>query len=513
MKLFLRRSAPLFYALGAMLALYVPWLNRGYLNYEWGVVLAGRGLSSSEDFYYLQAYKESGHANPLGYPFLISLMHRVFGFSEAFWYSRVPALACALILLVWGFRELRRRDHFSVVTFYSWAALLTLNPMIFAFSTSAATDVPAAALLLLSVTFLSSYLSNQKTKFVVFAAFAIGFSSCVKYITPYFAFMVFFIFYEIYLKNIASKTKLIRVLFIFGLVAVGVLLIEVLWKWFNTGVLITTGAENMAPDFLNLTVWGHTFVKYLAFIGLFCGLLPLANAFGILMKSSRRLLLAVLSVLFLAAGWLFSGQLSEGELDFGGGFPFDETIGRSLQAFGFFGATVLFLICYRHFKLGDVVSRGTLVGLVPYLVLLSASRPTQRYLTYAIPIVLLVLVEELNNLPKKIKYFALGSTALGFAAVSLLGMSYLTSQGNASEDMAVWVEENNLISQTSAGAIWPHAGQHFWGVKTTEIRYEIIAVSPAIESQVQERILHREPMKVLGKVTRVYLLRVIPATP
>lgn len=513
MKFFLRRNAPLFYALGAMLALYIPWLNRGYLNYEWGVALAGRGLSSSEDFYYLQAYKDSGHANPLGYPFLISLMHRVFGFSEAFWFSRVPALACALILLVWGFRELRRRDHFSVVTFYSWAALLTLNPMIFAFSTSATTDVPAAALLLLSVTFLSSYFFNQKTKYVVFAALAMGFSSCIKYVTPYFAFMVLSIFYGLYSKNIASKTKLIRDLFIFGVVAVGVLLIEVLWKWFNTGVLITTGAENMAPDFLNLTVWGQTLGKYLAFIGLFCGLLPLANAFEILMKSSKRLLLAVLSGFFLAAGWLFGGQLSEGELDFGGGFPFDETFGRSLQAFGFFGATVLFLICYRHFKLGDVVSRGVLVGLVPYLVLLSASRPTQRYLTYAIPIVLLVLVEALNDLPKKVKYFALGSTALGFAAVSLLGMSYLTSQGNASEDMAFWVEENNLISQTSAGAIWPHAGQHFWGVKSTEIRYEVIAVSPATESQVQERILHREPMKVLGKITRVYLLREISATP
>jgi hypothetical protein len=513
MKLFLRRNAPLFYVLGAMLALYIPWLNRGYLNFEWGTALAGRGLSSSENFYYLQAYKDSGHANPLGYPFLISLMHRVFGFKEAFWYSRIPALACALILLIWGFRELRRRDHFSVVTFYSWAALLILNPMIFAFSTSATTDVPAAALLLLSVTFLSSYFSNQKTKFVVFAALAMGFSSCVKYITPYFAFMVFFIFYGIYLKNIASKTKLVRDLFIFGVVAVGVLLIEVLWKWRNTGVLFSARNEEMAPDFLNLTVWGHTLGKYLAFIGLCCGLLPVANALGILMKSSRRRLLAMLSVFSLAAGWLFGGQLSKGELDFGGGFPFGEIIGRALQAFGFFGATVLFLICYRHFKFGDVVSRGLLVGLVPYLVLLSASRPTQRYLTYAIPVALLVLVEALMNLPKKVKYFALGSTALGFAAVSLLGMSYLTSQGNASEDMAVWVEENNLISQTSAGAIWPHAGQHFWGVKTTEIRYEIIAVTPATESQVQEQILHREPMKVLGKVTRVYLLREIVADP
>ncbi|NDF67247.1 MAG: hypothetical protein EB142_05065 [Actinobacteria bacterium] len=92
-------------------------------------------------------------------------------------------------------------------------------------------------------------------------------------------------------------------------------------------------------------------------------------------------------------------------------------------------------------------------GLFPYLILISASYPSQRYLTFAIPGAILLLTEALDELPKKVRYFAVGSTALGFAAVSLLGMSYLTSQGNASEEMAVWVEENNLISQTSAGAI------------------------------------------------------------
>jgi len=107
----------------------------------------------------------------------------------------------------------------------------------------------------------------------------------------------------------------------------------------------------------------------------------------------------------------------------------------------------------------------------------------------------------------------LGATLLNFILVSLLGMSYLTSQGNASEEMAVWVEENGLISQTSAGVIWPHSGQHWWGVEADETRYEIIAVAPSAEAQVKERILHREPMKVLGRVTRVYLLREVPGTP
>ena len=495
-----------------MLALYIPWLNRGYLNYEWGTVLAGRGLSSSEEFYYLQAYKDSGHANPLGYPFMISLIHRVFGFSEVFWYSRVPSLVSALIVLMWGFHELRRRDK-SIGMFYSWAVLIILNPMILAFSTSATTDVPAAAFFLLSMVFLSKYYSKEKTNFVVLAALAMGFSSSIKYITPFFAPMVLTIFVGLFSKRAVAWSKLVRDVLVFGAVAVSVLLVEILWKWRNTGVILSARNEEMAPNFLDLTVWLHTFGKYLAFLGLFCGILPFAFVRKLSKKRSRQIFFVISAVLIGYLGWTISGGLPEGELDFGGGFTAAVFIGRALQVFGFVGVTIVILVCIRRFKLSDVVSRALMVGLLPYLVLLSASRPTQRYLMYAIPIVLLLLVEALDELPKKVKHFAISTTALGFAIVSLWGMSYLTSQGNASDEMAVWVEDNNLISQTSAGAIRPHSGQHFWGIKTTEIRYEIIAVTPATEAQVQERILHREPMKVLGKVTRIYLLRELPKAP
>ena len=218
-------------------------------------------------------------------------------------------------------------------------------------------------------------------------------------------------------------------------------------------------------------------------------------------------------VVLLSVGWLVSKPLPEGELNFGGGFLLSPTLARIIETFGFVNGVAILQITWQRMRAGDRLTQVLMAGLGPYLILISASRPAQRYLIYAIPIVFLILVKALEELPRKVKYFAVGSTALGFAAVSLLGMSYLTSQGNASEEMAVWVEENDLISQTSVGAISPHAGQHFWGVKTTELRYEIIAVTPENESQIKERVLHREPMKVLGKVTRVYLLREIPATP
>jgi hypothetical protein len=512
MKLFLRRNAPLFYVLAAMLALYVPWLNRGYLNYEWATVLAGKGLSSEEYSFYLQAYRDAGHMNPLGYPFMISLIYRTIGYFDFLWLSKVPAMIGSVLIIIWGYAHLRhRQDHLN---FYVWSLLLLLNPMVFAFSTSATTDVTTVGYLLISFWFMSRYHANHQVRFLILSAVFLGVSSCVKYISPYLGFFYLFLLLKKWLERKQNKKQIAIDCVIFLAFFSVVLLTEISWKWKNTGVLISTGLGGMKPNFFDANFFFANFLKYVAFLGLFTGGLPLfiATRFG---GHTKRFWArsTVFVAVVVTLGWIQSKPLGTGEMDLGGGFPFGDFANRTLQTIGLLCGASLGLVIYRRFNSLDLLRRALIVGLGPYLILISASRPTQRYLIYAIPIVLLILVEALDELPKRLKYFAVGSTALGFAAVSLLGMSYLTSQGNASEEMAVWVEENNLISQTSAGAIGPHAGQHFWGIKTTEIRYEIIAVSPATESQVQERVLHREPMKVLGRVTRVYLLRELPKAP
>ena len=125
----------------------------------------------------------------------------------------------------------------------------------------------------------------------------------------------------------------------------------------------------------------------------------------------------------------------------------------------------------------------------------------------------MLLVDGSNVLSVKMRNLTLGLSALGFAAVSLLGMSYLRAQGNASENMAVWMEQNRVIDQSSASPIGVHAGQHFYGITSSEIKYEVIQTSLEGEKLIKERILHREAMNVLGKITRIYVLRELPKVP
>ena len=512
MQLFLKRHSPLFISLAAMLALYLPWLNRGFVNFEFPFQMAARGLSDSRYAVMLDAYWEN-QANPLGYSILLSWIYKVFGFHEWFWLARVPSVLGACLLVIAGYMLMRPRDQDDSEGFAYWSILMIPQPMIFVFSTAATAEILPVGLLYIAIAVFVRSNSRSYLTYIV-SALLFGFSIVTKYNSSYFAGVFLALSFGLPLGDKRSRTKKLSLIALVALVSGSILVSYIFWSASKFDVFISTGLAGATPNFLALKSWILVGLKYLIFVGLFCAPLSIILfCFNLRLNAAKIYFGVLLLVILLAVGWYISHPLPNGELDFGQVLNLTNLNRRLLEVFGFLSGVAFIFITWRQRKVKNVLSLILIFGSIPYLILLSASRPTQRYLIYVIPIVLMILIDALRNMSKRLQQIAVGSTALGFAAVSLLGMSYLTSQGNASEDMAVWVEENNLISQTSAGAIWPHAGQHFWGVKTTEIRYEIIAVTPATESQVQERILHREPMKVLGKVTRVYLLREILADP
>jgi hypothetical protein len=508
MRLFLKRHSPLFISLAAMLALYIPWLNRGYVNLEFPFQMAARGLSDSQYVMMIDAYWEN-QANPLGYSILLSWIYRVFGFHEWFWLARVPSLLGICFLIIAGYMMMRQRGEGVSRGFAYWSILLVIHPMVFAFSTAATADILPLGLLFLAVAILSS---REKLEYSVALVTAILFSFAIiaKYNSAYFGLVFLFLIFSKFPKSVKIKSKLL-VLFVF---LVFLLLISyIAWTYLKFDVFVSNRLSQTAPDFMSTGRWVKILGKYVSFFGLLLGPFSISIYFfseGYKRFKTVQLILFVASMVF---GWFFSDELNEGELDFGAGFPFGVRAVRVLLTFGFVSAVLLFAVIFKKRQSIGTLHKSLLIGFLTYLVLISASRPTQRYLIYGIPIVLMFLVDALRNMSKKLQQIAVGSTALVFASVSLLGMSYLRAQGNASEQMAVWIEENGLINETSPGVIFPHSGQHFWGIEVKQIRYEVIAVTPEDELKVGEKVLHREPMNVLGKVTRVYLLREVSASP
>ena len=513
MKLFLRRNAPLFYALAAMLALYIPWLNRGYNNYEFPFVFAGRALANSADADLINAYWPD-IANPLGYSFFLSLIYRTIGFSDTFWISRLPALFGAVLVIISGWIIANsiwsRKKYF----FYIWVTLLLFQPMFIVFSTSGTTDLLPVGLLMLAVSFALGF-QDKRFMLKIVIGILFGIAIVIKYNTAYFGLaLVAASLHDSQLSKIAVRQKIRD--FLPYVVVPGLILGSYLyWSYEHYGVFISSRLEISRPDYFNFSNLFKNFVKYLSFFGLFLATLPISallqRSNGARLKLFRFPYLIIICTFLV--GWYYSG-FPAGELDFGRFFdPIHPSFRRVIEALGAVLGLCAFLVMFKHIKSGSKVKTVLLFGLIPYLVFISASYPSQRYLTFVVPGSLLLLVDAMQIFTRRTQTILVSFSVAVFASVSLFGLSYLTSQGNASEEMAVWVEENNLISQTSAGVIKPHAGQHWWGVAPDETRYEIIAVNPSAEAQVKERILHREPMKVLGKVTRVYLLREIPVSP
>jgi hypothetical protein len=512
MQLFLKRHSPLFISLAAMLALYIPWLNRGYSNWEFSFPMAARALTNGGYESQIEAYFYN-QANPLGYSIFLSLFYRIIGVNQLFWFSRLPSiLGCAFILsAVWVARDLfglndRRK-------FQTFASLLCLNPLVFIFSTTAVADVLPVGILSLSL--VLGYKNTLKWNLSsVIGSLLLGAAIVVKYPTIYLALLFVAAIAFGNGKSLILNKKIVIKIFAALFVSATVLLAYLFWSNKYYGNFRASSLSSSYRSFFRGSDFFINFGKYLSFFGMFFGPIVLVIAFRKLISSSRfeRVFLVGGIFIFGSLGWYISDRVA-GELDFGLVFGTSSNFPRLIQTIGFISGALFFGIVPMSNKINFTFKILFWFGVLPFLFLISLSRPSQRYLTYLVPISVLFVIEFSRRLSVKLRFGALALTCCAFAGVSLLGMSYLRAQGNASEQMAVWIEENGLISETSPGVIFPHSGQHFWGIEVKKIRYEVIAVTPEDELKVGEKVLHREPMNVLGKITRVYLLREVSKSP
>ncbi len=510
MKLFLKRNSPVFYMLLAMIVLYAPWMSRGYVNLEYPFSMAARALSDSRYAGQIDTYF-AVQANPLGYSFVLAIIYKIFGYHDWFWLAKLPSLCGAMMIIVSGWILTRDRWHGRRSLFYFWSSLIILNPLFFAFATSSTADVLQVGLLMLSIAIAFENKPESWVKPLI-ASLIFGLAIVTKYIPIYFG-ATFIAIAVLDKTGLRRSSKLIRRdIAIYVFVPGAILSIYIWWLYAKYSVFISYGLGPGLPNFFDLPKFLITFSKYLVFLGICLGPLPL---FIILksLKDKKRKFLGLISVSASIVFGAYVSRIQVDEMDFGGGFLLGINMLRGIQTIGFVLGLMALWLLLKSVRSSDRLKRVLLVGVLPSLVMISFTLPTQRYVMVVVPGALILVVDASSVLSAKLRNLTLGATALGFAAVSLLGLSYLRGQGNASENMAVWMEQNYVIDQSRASPIGVHAGQHFYGLTSNEIKYEVIQTSLEGEKLIKERILHREPMNVLGKITRVYVLRELPKAP
>jgi hypothetical protein len=333
MKLFLKSNSPVFYMMLVMVVLYAPWMGRGYVNLEYPFSMAARALSDSRYSAQMDIYF-SNQANPLGYSFVLAIIYKVFGYHDWFWLAKLPSLCGALMILIAGWMLTRERWTNTRFLFYFWSSLIILHPMILAFGTAATADVLPVGLSMLAIALAINSADNKLVSKIV-AALLFGFAIIVKYNSVYFAIAFLAVAFLKRSKVSTSVTLISRDVAIFASFPLITLVTYIVWLNTKFNIFVSNGLAGGSPNFFNVSNWSLTFGKYLSFLGLFIGFVPLVIILKEVRESSERVKNAVTIICSVLIGWFVLSWRVMGEMDFGGGFSFASNRSRVLETFGF----------------------------------------------------------------------------------------------------------------------------------------------------------------------------------
>lgn len=182
------------------------------------------------------------------------------------------------------------------------------------------------------------------------------------------------------------------------------------WCYERYGIFISSRLEISRPNYFDFSNLFKNLVKYLSFFGLLLAALPLSVFFGE-SKSARMKIswsVCLISTCVFLVGWHYSG-IPVGELDFGRFFdPIHPVIQRVLESLGAVLGLFALLVMFRLFRSDSKLKTVLLWGMLPYLILISASYPSQRYLTFVLPCSLLMLISPILSFSRRTQTIVFG---------------------------------------------------------------------------------------------------------
>jgi len=497
---------PLIYSLLLVLFLYVPWISSGYVNYEFPVEIAARvlsrsGLDGEMKFYFLN------QANPLGYSIFLSFIYRIFGYHDWQWLTRVPSLFGACLSCIAGWMLFKRLVDPSGKGFLRWSLLVLCNPLFFVYSTKATADVLPVGLVMMSFA-LASKASLKSWRSLVLSGVFFGLSVITKYNMILLAPALCAFYLQIEKSGVSNLKRLLRSVPLTMFPAATIFVVYTWWVYARFGVFLIPDeyALMMKPNFYDLGSWILTLGKYLAFLGVLIGPSVLVQVEVARIRRWRPVMFMTLIFIF---GWFGVSGYSAGEMDFGSGTGVTENSARFLESIGLV-LIIGFVLRFRDFyKKDSILVLFAGLSLVPFLIFMSFSRPTQRYLLVLVPIMSFVVVKALltrRSIFRQILFVAVVSSLL---LISMGGSLFLRVQGNSAEKMSVWISDNGLAGMTNPGAITPHSKHHFLGQVRSVDKYEVVIVDGRENWSNENEDIHVEKMSILGFVVRNYVLRKI----
>ena len=176
---------------------------------------------------------------------------------------------------------------------------------------------------------------------------------------------------------------------------------------------------------------------------------------------------------------------------------------KIIQVSGFTLFILLFLdISKKCFKKKNELSRFVALAVFPLMLVLSFSRPAQRYLIFIIPFLIIFIV---NQYIRKdfISKVLLSINTIFCITVILLFSSYHNAQSYSVNNMQNWIVKNGYLKTTHPGDLRPFFTHLYINDIDVNPKNHFVTNDPG-----DQKVIHKEPVSLFGsfKIRTFYLI-------
>lgn len=394
-------------------------------------------------------------ANTLGLPYFSYLLSKVLPQMDALVMIRLVNVS-GVILLLAGLLNIARLLNHSEPNKVVW--LVTLNPLVWAFSERATADFIPAALAIFAIS-----LSPGRGKTLAHAALTgvlLGMAAVFKY----HALSLLVIFVALLL--LTDRAQVIKQSIMAGVLSVGMVLVYALSVHHTFGFWLTPDRYQTIHH-VHVSGMINNLILYTGFLGLIAlpTLFLSEKIWHVFMQHWKTLTVGF--VILLALG--LNVIQDSGELNLG---PLDAFLAKDLRVALLclmFLATVILAYPFND-EAESKTKRYIGIAILVTLIAFSSSRPAQRYLLFVIPFFALILPKAVY----KSKWVYLSTILLFISVNSFIELSRYAT-GSASQAMVEALHQQHLLEASLPGDIESHVGNAFFASRDNPKQYIVVA--------------------------------------
>lgn len=478
------------------LVLLIPWISSPSLNLEYIFVFGAEVIAGKYPKASIHSYFDL-QANPLGTSGLVVIASKLMPWVPILTSGRLLSIVGLLMSLLAGylaFQEVNRLlpSKKSMI----WICFMLSHPLLLPYSVRLSSDMIHASLIFLAFVLVSRSTFEPKSAAFILVPVLVLWTSALKLTSIIFATM-FLLFWQFQPgEDIWNSIRTLTRKLIGGIITgfIG-LLIFFVWQRHTFGVLLVTSKfeRMLSPQLRDPIAIVARMCRYWVFLTIFLSPLILAEIREFTTQKFRRYTSLVVSpiIFFLA----IRKDPMGGELDFGG----LSTQGSWFELILLGAGSVLACISWWLLTRIPKLRITTLTSIFLPIMIMSLTRPVQRYLMPLVLIGAFMLIREQTKTKSKELFQWCGILLHGILALTLL--VYQHQNAVAADQMAKWIQRNNIIQETTPNAVQPHAG-YYWMFLDLESSKYIVTVS----QNHRDCDVHYESIEVFGVARSFYCL-------